>query len=59
MSLVTVLIDTPTTREIDRMEEPSTSMERIWTRFARGSLFILNIMLIRPCFVKHSFHYGT
>jgi hypothetical protein len=35
-----VLIDTSTTRLIDRMEEPSQSMLRIWTRFARGSLFM-------------------
>ena len=39
-SLVTVLIDTSTTREIDRMEEPSTSMGRIWTSLAIGSLFM-------------------
>ena len=36
--LATVLIDTSTTREIDRMEEPSHSMERIWTRLAQGQL---------------------
>ena len=28
------------TREIERRDEPSTSMERIWTRLARGSLFM-------------------
>ena len=39
-SLETVLIDTSATREIDRMDDPSQSMERIWTRFARGSLFM-------------------
>ena len=38
--LLTVLIDTPTTREIDRMDEPSQSMARIWMRLASGSLFI-------------------
>src|SRR5436305_1496082 len=40
-SLLTVLIDTSHTRLIERMDEPSHSMERIWTRLARGSLFIL------------------
>src|SRR5579863_471755 len=39
-SFVTVLIDTSVTREIDRMDDPSQSMERIWTRFSTGSLFI-------------------
>src|SRR5262249_44727703 len=38
--LPTVLMLTSTTREIDRMETPSQSIERIWTRFARGSLFM-------------------
>jgi hypothetical protein len=38
-----VLMETPTTREIDRMEEPSTSIERIWTRFSWGSLFMPSI----------------
>jgi hypothetical protein len=28
------------TREIDRMDDPSQSMERIWTRLCRGSLFM-------------------
>ena len=36
--LRTVLIDTSTTREIDRMEEPSQSMARIWMRLASGNL---------------------
>src|SRR5262245_49721538 len=39
----TVLIDTPTTREIDRIEALSQRIERIWTRLARGSLFMLHI----------------
>src|SRR5262249_560276 len=39
-SFETVLIDTSATREIDRMDDPSQSMERIWTRFERGSLFM-------------------
>ena len=39
-SLDTVLIDTSATREIDRMDDPSQSMERIWTRVSRGSLFM-------------------
>jgi len=38
--LATVLIDTSATRETDRMEEPSTSIERIWRRLAWGSLFM-------------------
>ena len=29
------------TREIERRDEPSTSMVRIWTRFSKGSLFML------------------
>lgn len=39
-SLDTVLMETSATRDIDRMEEPSTSMERIWMRLFRGSLFM-------------------
>jgi hypothetical protein len=35
-----VLIDTSATRLIERMEEPSHSIARIWTRFAKGSLFM-------------------
>ena len=42
-SFETVLMETSATREIDRMEEPSTSMERIWTRLFRGSLFMPSI----------------
>jgi hypothetical protein len=34
-----VLIDTSATLLIDRMLEPSQSMFRIMTRFAKGSLF--------------------
>jgi hypothetical protein len=34
------LMETPVTRLIDRMDDPSTSMERIWTRVWRGSLFM-------------------
>ena len=36
----TVLIDTSHTREIDRMDDASQSIERIWTRLFTGSLFI-------------------
>ena len=39
-SFVTVLIETPHTRETERIDDPSTSMERIWTRFSNGSLFM-------------------
>lgn len=39
-SFDTVLIDTSHTREIDRMDDLSQSMERIWTRFARGNLLM-------------------
>jgi hypothetical protein len=34
------LIDTSHTREIDRMDDPSQSMVRIWTRVSIGSLFM-------------------
>jgi hypothetical protein len=44
-SLKTVLIDTSATREIDRMDDPSHSMERIWTRLLRGSLFMREIQI--------------
>ena len=39
-SLVTVLIDTSVTRLIARIDDPSQSIDRIWTRFSGGSLFI-------------------
>src|SRR5216683_3206765 len=39
-SLSTVLIETSATRLIDRIDEPSHSIERIWTRLVRGSLFM-------------------
>ena len=32
--------ETPHTRETEHIDEPSTSMERIWTRFSNGSLFM-------------------
>jgi hypothetical protein len=35
-----VLIDTSQIRDIDRIDDPSQSMARIWTRLAVGSLFI-------------------
>src|SRR5262249_18719233 len=41
----------PATRLIERIEEPSQSIERIWTRLARGSLFMplyLNLYGFRP-----------
>ncbi len=38
-------MDTSTTRLIDRIELPSQSIERIWTRFARGSLFAMTRMI--------------
>jgi hypothetical protein len=31
---------TPVTRAIDRMDDPSQSIERIWTRFSVGNLFM-------------------
>ena len=40
-SAETVLMDTSATRLMDRMEDPSTSMERIWMRLARGSLLLI------------------
>jgi hypothetical protein len=36
----TVLIDTPVIRETERMLDPSQSIERIWTRVSKGSLFM-------------------
>jgi hypothetical protein len=39
-SLVTVLIETPHTRVIERRDDPSTKRLRIWTRFSNGSLFM-------------------
>jgi hypothetical protein len=39
-SFVTVLMLTSATRLMDRIDEPSQSIERIWTRVARGSLFM-------------------
>lgn len=39
-SLEIVLIETPTTRDTERIDEPSTSMLRIWVRVAFGSLFM-------------------
>ena len=38
--LVTVLMETLTTREIARIDELSQSMLRIWTRCSRANLFI-------------------
>jgi len=36
----TVLIDTSASRETDRIDEPSQSIESIWARLAPGSLFM-------------------
>ena len=38
--LLTVLIDTSHTRETERMDDPSHSIERIWTRVSVGNLFM-------------------
>ena len=46
-----VLIDTSATRLIERMDEPSQSMARIWTRLERGSLFM-------PKFILNFLHYN-
>src|SRR5712692_1370824 len=54
-SLVTVLRETPVTRVIARMDDPSQSIERIWTRLARGSLFMRGIIPARAYSVKHKF----
>jgi hypothetical protein len=35
-----VLIETSTTREIERMDDPSQSIERIWARLSVGNLFM-------------------
>src|SRR5580700_4457627 len=42
-SLSTLLIEQPTMRSIERIDEPSQSRVRIWARLASGSLFILRI----------------
>jgi hypothetical protein len=39
-NLATVLMLTSATLEIDRMDDPPQSIERIWTRVSRGSLFM-------------------
>src|SRR5215211_5349655 len=53
-SLKTVLIDTSATRLIDRIDDPSQSIERIWTRLARGSFFMPRLYE-RPCFSSSTF----
>ena len=42
-----MLIETSAMRLVDRRLQPSTRAERIWTRFAVLSLFILTIILER------------
>src|SRR5277367_2772825 len=53
-SLLTVFRDTSTTRLIDRMDDPSQSIERIWTRLARGSLF-MPLIIKRLCYLASIF----
>src|SRR5580704_5314032 len=53
-SFETVLIDTSYTREIDRMDDPSQSMERIWIRVAIGSLSIGHCIAYE---IQNSKHY--
>ena len=48
-----MLIETSDMRLVDRRLQPSTRAERIWTRFAVLSLFILIIILERSCFVNY------
>ena len=43
-SFDTVLIETSASRETERIEAPSVSMERIWARLATGSLFMPGII---------------
>jgi len=43
-SLVTVLIETLHTREIERRDEPSTRRLRMRTRVSNGSLFMLRLI---------------
>jgi len=45
-NLETVLVETSATLEIDRIVDPSQSIERIWTRVSRGSLFMPPIWLL-------------
>ena len=45
--------ETPTTRPIYRMDEPSQSMERIWTRFSVDILFITHSITERITNSRH------
>ena len=38
-SFVTVFVNTPATRLIDHMDDPSTNMLSIWIRLTAGNLF--------------------
>ena len=58
-SLETVLIDTSGTRVTERMDDPSHSIERIWTRFSTDSLFMIQKMDRLMSFVKHSVHFDS
>ena len=57
--LATVLMLTSTTREIDRMDDPSQSMERIWTRLAMWQLVHAASVACLTTNSKHYFHYGS
>src|SRR3954449_10509129 len=46
---------TSQTREIDRMDDPSQSMARIWVRLSNGSLFILKLCLTEHVLSRSSF----
>lgn len=38
------------------MEEPSTSMERIWARFSGDKRFMTSIIVVMIAFVKQKHH---
>ena len=54
-SLVTVLIETSSTREMARIDIPSTSNARILARLEVGNLFINRRIQGQPSVVKHYF----
>src|SRR5438552_26451 len=56
-SFVTVLRETSATRVIDRRDEPSQSIERIWTRLASASLFMPRIIARHPYSFKHKVYF--
>jgi hypothetical protein len=58
-SLETEFSVTSQTRAVERMDEPSQSMERIWTRLSKGSLFMTSKMIYLNTIVKHKVHFDS